>query len=119
MKNSVTDSIVIIENEMTSCLNFELFDKQKSVEPYTWSWLALKLAEGALAYVGGEIAKGIFGGLFKKQNNIEKLLENFMRNLLLSIQQIIHEEKIREYNGIFKSVLKDLALYGNDSKKSA
>ena len=68
----------------------------KVVEPYTASWVALMLAQGALQWIGGKIMGKIFGS----SSELEIDLSAFVQATLLGVSRIIHqaisEEALRQ-----------------------
>ena len=102
----------------------KFFDEEKSeekvYEPYSWSWLALKLAEGAVAWVGGQIIASIFSS----GRDIEALMQQYIAEIRQIVHRAIQDNELRSLSSKLDQVQTDFYSYlqaptGRDRLESA
>lgn len=80
------------------------------VEPFTWSWVGITLAEGAIAWVGGQLFSKIFGSGGGKLD-----IGRFLQDVLKTMGQVVHrtleERDLRVLGAQLQQVQFDLVAY--------
>lgn len=84
------------------------------VEPFTWAWVAITLAEGAIAYIGGQAIASILG------NNVDVkvLIENAVKELKQFIKEALLQDDIDKCQARINSLTRDLLAYENSPNTS-
>lgn len=74
----------------------EFQDRLIVIDPYTWSWLALKLCEGVISYVGGSIFSRLIGQNSLTKQDLNDLLDRFVSLIAATIRvQLDANEKAK------------------------
>jgi len=61
-------------------------------EPFTWSWVAISLAEGVLAYIGGQVFSSLFGG---RNPTLSEFMAQLVETLKKVVRIAIQENEVR------------------------
>lgn len=84
------------------------------VEPYTLSWAALKLSEGALSALGGEM----FKNLFRLGVDLSTLQREMLVNINIIIRKAIHDNEIRQCTARIEALTISMEYYFNSQATS-
>ncbi|MFL5349901.1 MAG: hypothetical protein ACJ8AT_34415, partial [Hyalangium sp.] len=80
------------------------------VEPYTWSWLALNVAEGVAGGIAGEIAVGILFGN-SSHPDFAQLVKQFVVAVERTVRQVLAEEAHRRLDVDLESLKSLIQTY--------
>lgn len=76
------------------------------IAPYSWEWAALKLAEGAVAWVEGKLIANILG-----EPKTEDLIADAVAELKHYISNILEEREVRSCQERVNAVVRNLRAY--------
>lgn len=76
-------------------------------EPFTWSWVGIKLAEGAVAWVGGKLLESILG----MGHDFDKMIEEIADLVRQVIRQEIERNALQEVIAQQRSVQELFRIY--------
>lgn len=112
------DSLIILSYAQSLGVS-ESFQKQSRrirvlIEPFTWAWVALKLAEGAVSYVGGQTLASVLG----RKEDIAHLINNAVTELKTYIKASLEQQVIDECQSMVNALARDLLSYENAPRSS-
>ena len=81
------------------------------IEPFTWSWLALKIAEGLLSAVGAKLFPSLFGSDSISKKDLESLLEEFIAAINDIVKTQIQQNEIEMFNAYASSLQSSFHTY--------
>lgn len=81
------------------------------VEPYTWQWLALNVAEGAVGGIAGELAVRALFGSASQPIDFAKLIAQFVRLVEVVVKNALAEEAHRALDVELNSLKSLVSLY--------
>jgi hypothetical protein len=84
------------------------------VEPYTLSWLALKLSEGAVAALGAQVFNEVFG----TGSDIATMQRDTLNRIATIIREAIHEDAVRRCQARIESITSLMHHYTNAPETS-
>lgn len=92
---------------------FSLTGPAKAVEPWTWMWVLVKLAEGALSYAGGKIVGSLDGqpSASQLESSIRSAISDLQASLKRDFRKVIIDDRIRELEAVAGSVQINLDRY--------
>jgi hypothetical protein len=114
MQRTFTEISLDLPESLTGTVSLRLFasdgasDKVLLIEPYTWQWLALNVAEGAIGGIAGELAIRALFGSSSEPIDFAKLIAQFVRLVEVVIKNALAEEAHRKLEVDLNS-LKSLA----------
>lgn len=84
------------------------------VEPFTLSWVALQLVEGAISAIGGKI----FNSIFSQDLDIVELIEKALKQVEIIVREAISEDAIRRCVARIEALKTVMKQYLNSSSTS-
>lgn len=117
MQKTFTEVALDFPQALTSADSPRLFVSDEAsakallVEPYTWQWLALNVAEGAIGGIAGELAVRALFGSSSKPIDFAKLIAQFVRLVEVVIKNALAEEAHRKLEVDLNSLKSLVASY--------
>lgn len=85
-------------------------------EPFTWAWVAIKLAEAAITYIGGKILASLLDA--NDNSNFEQLINNAVIELKRFIKQTLIQQVVDDCQDRVNTIKRDLLAYENAPNSS-
>ena len=101
-------------DEITSMYGVDVLEYRPLVaEPFTWAWVGVKLAEGAVAWVGGKLLESILG----MGHDFDKMIEEIIDAVRQVVRQEIERNALQEVIAQQRSVQELFRIYSVACKK--
>lgn len=93
--------------------NRPIYHPYVMVDPFTWGWVAEKLAAGAVGWLGGKILASLLG-----EANLEDVVARGVAELKTFIRAELDSREVREVENEFRALRRDLFEWANAQNTS-
>ncbi|RYZ91451.1 MAG: hypothetical protein EOP04_00350 [Proteobacteria bacterium] len=88
------------------------------IEPFTWTWVAVNLAEGAIAWLGGVAISKVLG-IGGNVKPVEQLQEESLKRISQVFVQVLQAERLVQATDKLTSIQRNMLEYSLAPKSSA